>query len=135
MNNNSVAIIIAGILGFVGIIIVGKWLLDEHDHNHQEIQQQSIPSQPQTQAQTQEPMTPQPIVVQPVFSQYHNRNDFWQGYSDAWNRLGMRQDSPGYIQGYQIGLRDRRSNRPYYHDHYCPPGFSMRVPGFSLRIK
>lgn len=148
-NNNSVAVIIVGLLGFMAIAITGKWLLDSHDdcerheHHRDRIEINSQPIIPQQQQQQPTPqviVTPpaQPIVIGPypqTFPQYHNRNEFWMGYSDGWHSSGMRQNCPEYIQGYQIGVHDRRCNQPYYHDQYFPPGLTFRLPSFSFNIR
>jgi len=150
-NNNSVAIIVVGLLGFVAIVITGKWLLDENERCNQrdriEINTPHFRGNFPIERPAQQQPAPQVIVTPPVqqiiigrpypqvYPQYHNRNEFWQGYSDGWGGMGMRQNCPEYIQGYQIGLHDRNCRRPYYHEQHCPPGFSLRVPGFSLNIR
>lgn len=150
-NNNSVSVIVVGLLGFVAIVITGKWLLekdDECDHHHRDRIEINTPQQPPAPApqvivtppapQVVTPPAPQIIIGRPypqTYPQYHNRNEFWQGYSDGWNGMGMRQNCPEYAQGYQIGLHDRNCRRPYYHEEHCQPGFSLRVPGFRLNIR
>jgi hypothetical protein len=152
-NNNSVAVIVVGLLGFMAIAITGKWILeDKHEHhrdNCQKEQPQPLPAAPAPQVIVTPPPTPAPqVIVTPpptqiiigrpypqAYPQYHSRNEFWQGYSDGWGGMRMRQNCPEYIQGYQIGLHDRGCHRPYYHEQHCPPGFSLRVPGFSLNIR
>ena len=159
-NNNSVAVIVVGLLGFVAIAITGKWLLDnkndecDHHENHRDRIEIIAPREQRPQPAPQvivTPPAPQVIVTPPAqqiiigrpypqaypqaYPQYHNRNEFWMGYSDGWNGMVMRQNCPEYVQGYQIGLHDRSCHRPYYHEQHCPPGFSLRVPGFSLNIR
>jgi hypothetical protein len=145
-NNNSVAIIVVGLLGFLAIIITGKWLLDKH-HDHDRVQQVQVapqqpgpaPQQPPQQIIVTPPAPPANIIIgQPypqTYPQFHSKHEFWQGYSDGWNNIPMRQRCPEYVQGYQIGQHDRRCNRPYYHQQHCPPGFTLRTPGFSLNIR
>lgn len=145
-SNNSVAIVVVGLLGFLAIIITGKWLLDKH-HNHERVQQvQVAPQQPAPLPTA--PQQPQQIIVQPpastiiigqpypkAYPQMHNDHRFWQGYSDGWNGFPARQNCPEYAQGYVIGQYDRRCNRPIYHQQHCPPGFTLRTPGFQLNIR
>ena len=128
-NNNNVAIIVVGLLGFIAIAITGKWLLlDKHDGHprfEQPVQQVQVPVRP-------------PAVCKPyphVYPEYHRSREFWMGYSDGWNGFAMRMNMPAYNQGYAIGVHDRACNHPYYHLQYCPPGFSLRLPGFSLNIR
>jgi len=156
-NNNSVAVIVVGLLGFMAIAITGKWILDQNNecnHHRQDHRDRIEINTPAPQVVTppaqQIIVTPpaQQIIVTPpaqqiiigrpypqAYPQYHSRNEFWMGYSDGWNGMGMRQNCPEYIQGYQIGTHDRSCHRPYYHERHCPPGFSLRVPGFSLNIR
>lgn len=144
-NSNAVLIIVVGLLAFLGFAIVGKWLLtDKHDNRRFE---KGNMSQPAQQPPVQQPAPPTVIVQPPpetiiigrpypqTYSQFHARNEFWQGYSDGWNGLLRRQNNPEYNQGYLIGVHDRKCGKPIYHDQNCPPGFSLRVPGFSLNIR
>jgi len=146
-SNNSIAVIVVGLLGFLAIIITGKWLLDRKDHcDHPPVVQVAPqqPQQPPRRQQSQQPQVivqpppPQIIIGQPYphsYPHHHNKHEFWQGYSDGWNGIPMRQHCPEYAQGYQIGQHDRRCNRPRYHEQHCPPGFTLRTPGFSLNIR
>ena len=140
MGNNSVAVIMVGALGFLAMVIAGKWLLDEPNHHDCQpaiIQPQIITQPPIVRQPTRPPIVVQPPVVGPYpgsYPHYHNRNEFWQGYSDGWRGMAMRQNCPEYSQGYKIGAYDRRCNRHQYYDQHCPSGFSLRVLGFNLRI-
>lgn len=137
-NNNSTAIIVVGLLGFMILGITGKWLLENNndhcEHGHCNPNQQII--QPQV---VQPQVMPQPQIVQPPVKhycpEYHSDNMFWRGYSDGWNRLNCLTEQMSYMKGYEIGAQDRSCDRHGYYDQHCPPGFSMRIPGFSLRVK
>lgn len=144
MGSNTVAVIVTGILGFLVMIIAGRWLFEEsqdhYDHPSHRCQPpiQSHQCQPQIiQPQCQPPIIVQPPQHQPYpqsYPHYHSQNEFWEGYWDGWSGVRMRQNCPEYSQGYKIGLHDRGCNRRQYYDQYCPPGFSLRTPGFNLRI-
>lgn len=146
--DNSIALIVVGLIGFLAVIITGKWLLDnndcEHNHNRHHMEQRACPPQgrPHRFVEQQPQVIVQPPATQIVgrpypqtYPQYHNRQEFWMGYSDGWNNFPRRLNCPEYTQGYVVGQHDRRCNRPYYHQQHCPPGFSLRVPGFSLNIR
>lgn len=137
-NNNTIGIIVVGLIAFLAIVVTGKWLLDRrHDHEHNRIER--VENQPQPPA----PATTQPgvIVVPPGaaypyhYPEWHNNQHFWAGYNDGWNGFGHRLGTPEYLRGYEIGEYDRRMGRHYYYDHYYPPGFSLRLPGFRLNIR
>ena len=145
MGNNSVAVIMVGALGFLAIVIAGKWLLSEPDHHDcHVVQPPIITAQPPVSNHPPIIVRPQPTrpparppIAQPYpgsYPHYHNRNEFWQGYSDGWSGNIARQRCPEYLQGYQIGKYDRQCNRHQYYDQHCPPGFSLRIPGFNLQI-
>lgn len=145
-NNNSLGVIVVGILGFIGIVIVGKWILDKddcHDHHFKNRTEIVVPQQP-PQQQPQQPQRPfyprdngvninvQPPVCPP---HYHNSNEFWFGYRDGYAGRHPCDNCPEYMSGYRIGMRDRHAGCHDYFDRHCPPGFSLRVPGFRLDIK
>lgn len=139
-NNNSLGLIIVGVLGFIGIVIVGKWILDDKDcHNghcepHRGRTEIVIPQQP-----IQRPLRNDGVninIQSPACpSHFHDKNEFWFGYRDGYAGRPPVDRCPEYIQGYQIGVRDRQIGRHDYFDRNCPPGFSLRVPGFRLDIK
>ena len=142
-NNNSLGLIIVGILGFIGIVIVGKWILDKDDcHHHPQNMGRTeivVPQQPQR------PFYPrdnggvninvQPPTCPPHMRHYHNKNEFWFGYRDGYAGRHPSDNCPEYMSGYRIGMRDRHAGCHDYFDQHCPPGFSLRVPGFRLDIK
>jgi len=126
MNNNSVGTIVAGILGFIAIIITGKWLLDDnHCKNNHCTPKQNIIA-PQYPQQSNESIQPP--------AHFHNKNEFWFGYRDGYNGLPICDNCPEYLSGYQMGVRDRRAGCHDYFDRYCPNGFQLKVPGFRLDI-
>lgn len=139
-NNNGIALVVLALLGFLAIIITGKFILDKK--NETVMINQPIP----------QPIQPTPVempqqsTIQPDTSNqnnhnhrqcpesYHKKSEFWMGYNDAWARMPARLDCLEYRKGYEIGRQDRRANyRDYYHRHY-PPGFHIRVPGIRLDI-
>lgn len=141
-NNNSTAIIVVGLLGFVILGITGKWLLEnnkdhcEHGHcnpNQQIIQPQVV--QPMVRPVVRPQAMPPEHTTKHYCPEYHSDNMFWRGYSDGWNRLNCLTEQMSYMKGYEIGVQDRSYNRHCYYDEHCPPGFSLRIPGFSLRVK
>lgn len=140
-NNNSLGLIIVGVLGFIGIVIVGKWILDKDHHDcypQRDTTEIVIPHQPQ---QPQRPYYPRHndgvnINVQPSCPpHFHNKNEFWFGYRDGYSGRHPSDNCPEYMSGYRIGMRDRHAGCHDYYDRHCPPGFSLRVPGFRLDIK
>lgn len=143
-NNNSVGIIVVGLLGllvFFVVAITGKWI-DKKNQNRIEINTpyfKSNLSRDQTQPQIiVTPTTNQKIIIgRPyprVYHQFHRKNEFWQGYSDGWKNLENKNSSPEYDQGHQIGSHDRISNRTYYYEKHFPHGFSVKAPNFRLNI-
>jgi hypothetical protein len=146
-NNNSVAIIVVGLLGFLVIAITGKWLIESENKKNENRIEINTPyfksnlSRDQTQSQiivTPNPTTNQKIIIgRPyprVYHQFHRKNEFWQGYSDGWKNLENKNSSPEYNQGHQIGSHDRISNRTYYYEKHFPHGFSVKAPNFRLNI-
>jgi hypothetical protein len=142
-NNNSVGIIVVGILGFIAIVIAGKWLLDDNHckNGHCPPSRQMAPQYP-----NQYPNRPCPpqrpnhnegvnINIQAPPAHFHNKNEFWFGYRDGYNGLPVRDNCPEYLSGYQMGVRDRRAGCHDYFDRHCPSGFQLRVPGFRLDIR
>jgi hypothetical protein len=137
-SNNTIGIIVVGLIAFLAIVVTGKWLLDRHhDHYHEPRAEMAAP--PATPATPQQPGV---IVVPGAPGPYpyyvpawHNNQHFWAGYNDGWNAIGRRLATPEYLKGYEIGEHDRRLGRHYYYDHYYPPGFSLRLPGFHLNIR
>lgn len=152
MKDNTAAILVIGLLGFLAIIITGKWLLDRRDNDHRHrpiiVQQQPAPMPPQPQPKIESPpvivLPPQqPVVVLPPTYPHHaptchGNKDFWLGYRDGYRGLPVVDYCPEYSQGYRIGHYDRLQGRPYYYDRYWREpgsGFSLRIPGFSLNIR
>lgn len=142
-NNNSVGVIIVGVLGFIAIVIAGKWLLDNNrcrdGHCHPR-QQQMAPQYPQRPNQPyQRPRHDQGVNINiqappSCPSHYHNRNEFWFGYRDGYNGRRPNDNCPEYLHGYRQGAYDRSRNCHDYFDRHCPNGFHLRVPGFKLDI-
>lgn len=145
-NNNTIGIIVAGLVAFLAIVVTGKWLLDKHHHQKDcapaAVAPMSTPptAAPTTPAPTQ-PTQP-PVIVVPGggpypyhYPEYHSNQEFWRGYNDGWNGFRSTLVSPAYLRGYEIGAHDRRLGRHYYYDRYYPPGFHLRVPGFRLDIR
>lgn len=139
MKNNSLFILC--LFGFLSIIIVAKIISEKDVKSAPEI------IQPQTPVQQQAPVQQPPVIIQPtapiivepvypkIYSDYHNKDLFWRGYSDGFNGFAMSCNYPEYFRGYEVGVHDRHYRKPYYYDRYCPPGFSVRIPGFSLNIR
>lgn len=145
-NNNTIGIIVVGLVAFLAIVVTGKWLLDKKHDRHDEVVRHEMVAPPV--APPVAPTAPapnQPIIVVPPSPQivypyhvpeYHNSNQFWAGYNDGWNNLPSRRfTSPEYYRGYEIGQHDRRTGRHYYYDRYYPPGFNLSLPGFHLNIR
>ena len=122
-NNNTTILVCGMILGFSLIVFL---IFNKQTVQPQIIQEPQVIQQP-------------PIVInQPypnTYPEYHNNNVFWQGYSDGWNGFIRRSEGIAYLKGYDIGIHDRRCNHPYYHERYCPPGFSLRLPGFHINVR
>lgn len=127
MNNNSLAILIVGVVGFLTILIGGKWLLDSR---RSEIVQPYVQPQ-QRQRDININVRPHPQV----YPQYHGKNEFWYGYRDGYNGRPICDGCPEYMQGYRVGQYDRQQGCHTYYDQHCPPGFSLKTPGFRLDIK
>lgn len=143
MNNNSIGVIIAGVLGFIGIIIAGKLLLDNdhcqdgHCPPRQRMVAPQYPTRPNYPNQHHQRPRHEPDVninIQAPPSHYHNRNEFWYGYRDGYNGRRPTDNCPEYMSGYRIGMRDRHAGCHDYFDRHCPSGFQLRVPGFRLDI-
>lgn len=136
-NNNTIGIIVVGLIAFIAIVVTGKWLLDrKHEHHEREPRAEMVAPPPAT------PQQPGVIVVPPAppaypyyVPEWHRNQHFWAGYNDGWNGFGRRLATPEYMRGYEIGEYDRRTGRHYYYDQYYPPGFSLRLPGFRLNIR
>jgi hypothetical protein len=142
-NNNSLGLIIVGVLGFIGIIIVGKWILNDKDcHNghceprYRDRTEFVVPQQPmypQRQPRNDDNLN---INVQPPCPpHFHNQNEFWFGYRDGYAGRPPVDRCAEYMSGYRIGIRDRHAGCHDYFDRHCPSDFSLRVPGFRLDIK
>jgi hypothetical protein len=143
-SNNTVGIIVVGLVAFLAIVVTGKWLLDSHRHHRRRTE--IVDVDPQTQQQLPQTVVPQqtqpPVIVLPGggpypyhYPQYHRNQEFWRGYNDGWNNLSSSLVTPAYLRGYEIGAHDRRLGRHYYYDRYYPPGFSLTLPGFRLNIR
>lgn len=133
MKNNSIGIIVVGLIALLAIVVVGKWLLDNQRANAPVAVAPVYPSQP---SQPSQPGVVLPPAYPHHFPQYHHCDEFWHGYRDGWRGLAPAPGCcPEYMQGYRIGKYDRGCGCPYYYDRYCPPGFSIRAPGFRLDIR
>lgn len=146
-NNNGTALVVLGLLGFLAIIITGKFILDNNrrecdtdchnegrviinrQHRDRNEYRPRVDIQPRVEINTPpvRPYTPCP--------EFHNKSEFWLGYNDAYSGRPARMTCPEYIRGYDIGICDRRMNRRDYFDHHYPPGFHIRVPGFHLDVR
>jgi hypothetical protein len=134
-STNTVAVIVVGVLGFIAIVICGKWLLERHHER----------CYPQHRVKIQAPVNPAPapaastIIIQgqtyPTYPQYHSNESFWLGYSDGYCGRPARLGCVEYARGYEIGCRDRVRRNPYYFHRCCPPGFHLRINGFSLNVR
>lgn len=143
--NNSMALIVLGVLGCLAIIITGKFILenscdhenhsrpiiinrdkDGHGHGHGQPRPPQPPNPPQP---------PQVVIPYEPCPEYHNRSEFWLGYNDGWDRRVPRMTCPEYSRGYAIGEHDRIMNRRYYYENYYPPGFHIRLPGIRFDIR
>lgn len=140
--NNSIALIVLGVLGCLAIIITGKFILENsrvRENSSRPIiinrgkdTHQCPPQQPQPHSHSH----PQPQVIpyEPC-PEYHNRSEFWLGYNDGWDGRVPRMACPEYDRGYSIGEHDRVMNRRYYYENYYPPGFHIRLPGIRFDIR
>lgn len=145
-NNNGTALVVLGLLGFLAIIITGKFILDNNNrkecgpechegrviinrshHDREGYRPRVIGPRVELNTPPARPYTPCP--------EYHNKSEFWFGYNDGWAGVSARMRCPEYLRGYEIGLYDRRMNRKDYFNRYYPPGFHIRVPGFHLDIR
>lgn len=150
MNNNTIGVIVVGLLGFLAIIVTGKWLLDSH-HEKCRVQAQAVvPVAPPPAKTGPQPQTPPPAAPpsknvdvnvningpRPYYPQYHNCDEFWFGYRDGYCGRPPRPGCcPEYMHGYRVGCWDRHRGCHDYFDRHCPPGFSIRTPGFRLDIR
>ncbi len=127
MRDNTIGIIVVGLIAFLAIVVTGKWLLDKKsDHRRHEHEAACAPA----------PVAPGVVVVPgQVYPEYHRNQHFWAGYNDGWNSLPPRLFSREYRRGYEIGSQDRISGRPDYYDRNYPAGFNLRLPGFRLNIR
>lgn len=131
-NNNSVGLIIAGVVAVLALMIAGKWLMDKRERTQPTIVRPVSPGVT--------PVAPPPVIVVPPeypynYPQYNRSQDFWVGYNDGWNGFNSRFVTPEYVHGYEVGAYDRRLGRHHYYDRYYPSGFQLRLPGFRLNIK
>lgn len=144
--NNGTALVVLGLLGFLAIIITGKFILDnnrrddhcDHDCNRQVIIERGERHGPRVEVSPQIPQRPFPQAHPRPYTpcpEYHSNSEFWLGYNDAWARIPARMSCPEYLRGYDIGAYDRYMNRRDYYDRYYPPGFHIRVPGFRLDVR
>lgn len=122
-NNNIVALVIA-VLGFVALLIFGKWVMDQ---NRQQpligpttIQLPQHPPQPLPQPQYWERPQNRP--------EPHHCAEFWQGYRDGYKgRPPMTGCCPEYMAGYRRGRYDRGCCHHDYFDRHCPPNFRIHI--------
>lgn len=127
--NNSIALIVLGVLGCLAIIITGKFILENNSKFKENTSRPIIINRSKdTQVQ------PQVIPYEPC-PEYHNRSEFWLGYNDGWDGRIPRMTCPEYDRGYFIGEHDRGMNRRYYYENYYPPGFHIRLPGFRFDVR
>lgn len=123
--NNGTALVVLGLLGFLAIIITGKFILD-NNHKEDHCDKQVIIEK---NVEKQEPKVDDPQILQRSFShirprpytpcpEYHNNSEFWMGYNDAWARNPARISCPEYLRGYDIGMYDRHINRRDYYNRY-----------------
>jgi hypothetical protein len=96
---------------------------------------QNPPSHIDNSQRRQESETDININIQNPPTHFHNDNKFWFGYRDGYSNKRPFDNCPEYMSGYKIGIRDRHAGCHDYFDRNCPPGFSLRVPGFRLDIK
>lgn len=133
-NNNNTTLVVLGLLGFLAILVMGKFILDNNNKvcgpecHEREINSHHRPVQPRPHVDV------QPRAYTPC-PEYHNKSEFWLGYNDGWNGMPARMRCPEYIRGYDIGLYDRRMNQKDYYNRYYPPGFTIRVPGMNINIR
>lgn len=141
MKNNYLPVFMFGFLTIIVAAIISKKTVEPVQPVVQTPVSPPVqtPVQPPVQQQAPIIIQPAPVVVEPVYpiiySNYHNTDLFWRGYSDGYNGCIILGRNPEYIRGYEIGMHDRNYRKPYYYDRYCPPGFSVRIPGFSLNIR
>lgn len=121
MKDNSLIVIVLVILVIVGC---GFLLMDRRTHEHIWRKSEIVV-----------PVMPAPQSYPYYSPEFHSNQHFWAGYNDGWSGLGHRLTTPEYNRGYEIGVYDRRKNNHYYYDHYLPPGFVLRLPGFRLDIR
>lgn len=126
MTNNSLAILMTGLVGFLALLIGGKWLLDSRKPD-------PVAVQPPQQQQRDININVRPYPQ--VYTHYHNKNEFWFGYRDGYTGRPACDHCPEYMQGYRVGYHDRCQGRHTYYDQHCPPGFSLKTPNFRLDIK
>lgn len=144
-NNNGTALVVLGLLGFLAIIITGKFILDNNrrdcDHHdgqviinrpHRDGYRPRVDVSPRVEVAP--PVRPH-IQSYPPCPEYHNKSEFWMGYNDGYAGIHARLGCPEYVRGYEIGRHDRHSNCRDYFDRYYPPGFHIRVPGFRLDVR
>jgi len=142
-NNNSILAGVLGVLAIIGIIVVGKFMMSDRCHDgHCEPRHMEQPYRQHNYPQNNYPQRNYPhnggvnIQVAPPScpSHYHNKNEFWFGYRDGYNRRSPVDRCPEYMSGYRQGAYDRSRNCHDYFDRNCPSGFQLRVPGFRLDI-
>lgn len=109
------------------VIITGKWLLDNKPV-------EKIVEKCPIVEKSEPKLEPKPAYPHHC-PEYHNKRDFWRGYSDGCAGRVKVMDCPEYLEGYKIGLYDRGCKNHHYYDHYHPDGFSLNLPNFSLNIK
>jgi len=129
--NNGTTLIVLGLLGFLAIIITGKFILSNNQNNDYDRNHFYRDRPPQINVEPKVEITP-PILAYP---EHHNKSEFWLGYNDGYAKITARLNCPEYLHGYELGRRDRHLNRRDYFDRHYPPGFRIRVPGFRLDIK
>lgn len=78
-----------------------------------------LPEKPQNQIE---------VPNRPYIAEYHNQQEFWQGYHDGWHGHEPKCILPAYNQGYVVGCRDRRYGQAiYFEQYYSPIGLQINI--------
>lgn len=131
-NNNNIAFVILGLFGFLVLLILSRFIID-NQQNNQRCDEHSCHQQTMPQNNLQQPPE---YYVNPN-SHYHSKDEFWQGYHDGYClKLNPNMlNCPEYRRGYDIGVYDKRKNCKDYYDRYYQPGLNIRVPGFQFNLR
>ena len=136
-NNNSTVILVSGTV--LSLLLIIFLLFNKQMVQPQLVIPQQVAQAPAPPVVVQPEIINNPVIVgQPYphsYPQYHSNRAFWDGYSDGWNGFRYRSEGVAYLQGYEIGRHDRTCNHAYYHERYCPPGFSLRLPGLRINVR